>query len=121
MRAAAAVLVVFAVAALPIVIDHCTESCEMHRSAPVAAPTCHHAASSSAHIGAVPVPCGHDHQIVFATATASIAERNVASALSAVMPTAHQPIAPAANGDASHAGSPPPAVIGDRPTLHLRV
>jgi hypothetical protein len=54
-------VVALAIAALPLVLDRCAESCEAHRPTVTSAPACHHVTSTGAHIAQVPSSCGHDH------------------------------------------------------------
>ena len=54
-------MLALAAAALPVVLDRCAESCEMHRDAVASRPSCHHATSTATRIGQLPTPCGHDH------------------------------------------------------------
>jgi hypothetical protein len=60
-RIAVAAVLALAIAALPVVLDRCAESCEAHRNAVASTPACHHATSTGTHISQVPTPCGHDH------------------------------------------------------------
>src|SRR5882762_790343 len=62
-----------AIAALPIVLDRCAESCEAHRHTIASAPACHHASSTATHVAPVPTPCGHDHTGTTVTAATSSA------------------------------------------------
>ena len=57
----------FAVAALPVVLNHCATTCERHQNA-ATAPACHHASVSGSHLAAPPGACGHDHGDVVVTA-----------------------------------------------------
>lgn len=59
-RAATAAVVAVALAALPVLLDRCEASCDMHRPA-AEAPSCHHASPSAPRVGHAPAPCGHDH------------------------------------------------------------
>ena len=56
-RLAVAALLALAIAALPVVLDRCAESCEAHQHVVAATPACHHAASTGTHLltSAVPV------------------------------------------------------------------
>ena len=49
------------IAALPVVLDRCTESCEAHQNAVANTPLCHHVATTGAQISQEPARCGHDH------------------------------------------------------------
>src|SRR5438105_2097456 len=60
-RMAIAPVLALAIAALPVMLDRCTEACEAHRNAVANTPPCHHVASTGTHISQVPDPCGHDH------------------------------------------------------------
>jgi len=58
-RRVAAVLVLCAFSAAPVLVDWCAANCETARRAGI--PSCHHATSSTARISPTPVPCGQDH------------------------------------------------------------
>jgi len=59
-RMAVSAILALALAALPVVLGRCAESCEAHDFASTA-PTCHHAASPGVRLSHAPIPCGHDH------------------------------------------------------------
>jgi len=61
MRIAAVAVLAAAIAALPIVLDRCAESCEAHQHSAAAPPTCLHAAIPGTKISSAPTVCGHDH------------------------------------------------------------
>src|SRR4029077_17506540 len=71
MQPCVACVLALALAALPVVLDRCAQSCEAHRISVASAPACHHVVSGGAHLSQAPVPCGHDHN-----ATALSAARN---------------------------------------------
>lgn len=77
-----AVVLTLAVSGVPLVADWCALSCEVaHQSTQAAAPTCHHAASSTARLGQIPAPCSHDHHpVVVDAATTGVALRVVPAA-----------------------------------------
>jgi len=60
-RIATAIVVAFAVGALPLILDGCAGACDTHHDARASTPTCHHATPTTARIARVPTPCGHDH------------------------------------------------------------
>lgn len=60
-RVAVAAVLALTVAALPVVLDRCAESCEAHRDTIASAPACHHVTSTGTHVSEVPPSCGHDH------------------------------------------------------------
>src|SRR5438552_3390668 len=61
-RIATAAVLALAVAALPVILDGCVESCATRTSdTSAAAPACHHASSVVTAVGRVPLACGHDH------------------------------------------------------------
>ena len=60
-RIATAAVLAVAVAALPLMLDRCAESCDAHQSAVASTPACHHATSTGTHITQAPTSCGHDH------------------------------------------------------------
>jgi hypothetical protein len=67
MRFATAAALALAIAALPVVLDQCADSCEAHRLAIASTPTCHHSTSTGTRITQVPKRCGHDHNATAAT------------------------------------------------------
>jgi hypothetical protein len=69
-RGAVAGVLAIAIAALPVVLDRCAESCEAHANAVASTPTCHHVTSTGTRISPVPSPCGHDHNGTAVTAAA---------------------------------------------------
>ncbi len=60
-RLAFAPVLALAIAALPVILDRCAESCEAHRNAVASTPPCHHTTATGTHISQVPNRCGHDH------------------------------------------------------------
>ena len=66
-----AAVLALAVAAMPILLDHCAESCEAHHATVASTPACHHAGSTGTRVGHVPLPCGHDDAGVSAPAVKS--------------------------------------------------
>ena len=72
-RIAVAAVLALAIAALPAILDRCSESCEAHQNTVASTPACHHAASTGTHISQVPTPCGHDHNGTATTAANSSA------------------------------------------------
>jgi hypothetical protein len=67
-RVTVATLLALAVAALPLVLDRCADSCEAHQHIVASTPACHHAASTGTHLSNVPSRCGHDHNATALTA-----------------------------------------------------
>jgi hypothetical protein len=65
---AAAAVLALAVAALPLMLDRCAESCEAHPSSVASTPACHHATATGTHITKAPASCGHDHNGTAVTA-----------------------------------------------------
>jgi hypothetical protein len=59
-KIAVAAILSLSIGALPVVLDRCAESCEVH-AALTSAPSCHHLTSTASRIGQVPSPCSHDH------------------------------------------------------------
>jgi len=93
-RIVIATVLALAVAALPVVLDRCTESCEAHRDAVATAPSCHHGTSSTARFAPAPAPCGHDHSGPIATSAQGprVADRAFDSMVAAVeLPAALTP------------------------------
>jgi hypothetical protein len=68
-RLATAAVLATALVALPVVLDGCAASCEMHESAESAVPSCHHATSAAPRLTHAPGRCGHDHASVAAVST----------------------------------------------------
>jgi hypothetical protein len=60
-RIATAAMLMAALACLPVLLDHCSASCEAHQTDAAATPPCHHAQGAAAHVGHVPAACHHDH------------------------------------------------------------
>lgn len=83
MRIAIVAVLAVTVAALPLMLDRCSESCDAHQSA-VATPACHHVSSSGAHLTNAPASCGHDHNARVVTAAKSFAPTDRAFALTAL-------------------------------------
>jgi hypothetical protein len=72
-RIAVAACLALAVAALPMMLDRCSESCDAHRATVASTPACHHVVSAGPHITTAPAPCGHDHNGTAVAAAKSIA------------------------------------------------
>src|SRR2546425_13090999 len=70
-RMATAAVLALAVAALPVVLDRCAASCEMHHDTVASTPSCHHSTSRTVRIGRVPTPCGHAHNGTAVTSATS--------------------------------------------------
>jgi hypothetical protein len=90
LRAARMVIAAFlalSVAALPVLLDRCAESCELHGAIAANAPACHHAASTATQITRAPAPCGHDYNGTSVTAVKSVelTGRTFASVATAVI------------------------------------
>jgi hypothetical protein len=83
-RIAVAAVLALAVAALPIMLDRCAESCEAHQHTIASTSACHHATSTGLHLAPVPAPCGHDHNGTAVTAAKSFAPAGRAFALAAI-------------------------------------
>jgi hypothetical protein len=82
-RIATAAVLSVAVAALPLMLERCAESCDAHQSAVANAPACHHTASTGTHITKAPASCGHDHNAKAVTAAKSVAPTARAFAMTA--------------------------------------
>ena len=104
-RIVTAVFAALALMALPIVPDYCADSCEAHQAAAARAPTCHHAAPVAAHVGRVPVRCGHEHRVT--VATAAVIPMSVSSAPIAVVACVRMPLV-SLSFDRRLAGHSPP-------------
>ena len=50
-----------AVGSVPMVLDQCAATCEMHHASVASTPACHHSGTTGAHLGQTPGACGHDH------------------------------------------------------------
>jgi hypothetical protein len=86
-HAMTAIVVTFAIAALPLVMDQCAAACELARAdvATSSAPSCHHTSSPVAKVGGTPRRCGHEHQMARLTAAdATPAPRTLVSGLAMV-------------------------------------
>ena len=117
---------ILTVAAAPMVLDKCAVGCEAGQAASVSksTPTCHHDSASApeAHVGHVPVSCGHDH----AAAVAAIGGKQdsqghslLAAMLAVAGATAHLPTIDGRLGISVDSSQPAP-IVSDR-RLHLRI
>lgn len=88
-RIVVATVVALTIAALPVVLDRCTESCEAHQNAVASTPPCHHVAATGAQISQAPSRCGHDHSGTPVVAAKSPAPSERAFASTATVD--HQP------------------------------
>jgi len=50
-----------AVASVPLILDQCAATCEIHHDTVASTPACHDSGTGSAHLGQTPQSCGHDH------------------------------------------------------------
>jgi hypothetical protein len=121
-RIAIAAVLALAVAALPLMLDRCAESCDAHQSARAATPACHHATTTGTHVTTAPTSCGHDHNGSAVTAVKSFAPTG--RTFDFVIATGSQPslLPPAATELRFDPHSPPdasPALAGR--SLPLRV
>ncbi len=55
------------VASVPLLLDQCASTCEMHHETIASTPACHHSGSTGAHLGQMPGSCGHDHNTTSVT------------------------------------------------------
>jgi hypothetical protein len=97
LRFATAAALALAVAALPVVLDQCAESCEAHRGAMAGTPSCHHATPAGIRIKAVPTRCGHDHSGTAATSApgSTLADRSLDNVVATVaLPASVTPAMP---------------------------
>ncbi len=120
-RIAVAAVLVMAVAALPVMLDRCVESCDAHQTA-TATPPCHHTTSTGTHVSNVPSSCGHDHNGSAVTAAKRFAPTGRAFA-SIVSASSHVPVAPPAAANVRfepHAPPDPSSALTGR-SLPLRV
>ena len=121
-RIAVAAILTMAIAALPVVLDRCAESCEAHQGTVSSAPACHHATSTGTRISQVPTSCGHDHN-----GTAVVAAKSPAptgrSFDSIVAVESELSVAPAAAVDFRVRPHSPPrtSTTLDRRSLPLRI
>jgi hypothetical protein len=83
-RIAVAAVLALAVAALPLMLDRCAESCEAHQSLVANVPACHHVTSTGTHVTKAPASCGHDHSATAVTAAKSLAPTGRAFAFAAI-------------------------------------
>ena len=123
-RAATAAFVAVALAALPVLLDRCETSCDVHRAAAAAAasPSCHHGPPPGSRVGGSPAPCGHDHSGTVATAAVGAASptRGGASIVADVAPATASAHAAVVRFVRTHA--PPGLLTAFPPTpLPLRI
>lgn len=119
-KTAVAALLALAIAALPLVLDRCAESCELHAIA--STPACHHATSTGPHIKQLPTPCGHDHKGTTVAAAQGAAPTGRAFA-SIIAVGSHQTLMPsAAMSFRIRPDSPPDSTLTPGPhPLPLRI
>ena len=60
-RIALVAVLAIAVASVPLILDQCAATCEMHHETVASTPACHHSGTATPHLGQTPQPCGHDH------------------------------------------------------------
>jgi hypothetical protein len=121
-RLVVAALLCFAIAALPVVLDRCADSCEAHQHIAASTPACHHAASTGTHVSQVPSPCGHDHNATALTAAKRPAPTERAFDSSVAIDNAPaMPPAMAAGLRVRPHSSPDSSPTLDRRSLPLRV
>jgi hypothetical protein len=122
-RIAVVAVLALAIAALPIVLDHCTASCEMHRHTAVETTAgCHHLSPPHVRISSPPSPCGHDHTAV--VATSAVAPAKHANVLAHSLPACSGRIAAPDAGvvsSADYATSSPPTALPIALILPLRI
>jgi hypothetical protein len=111
-----------AVGSVPLVLDQCAATCEMHHESVASTPACHHSGATGAHLRRTPQPCGHDHNGTSVTPDGGSIPtiRNLAMG-TAIVP---MPISPAlvASSQTLHAHAPPgPSPQFDRRSLTLRI
>jgi hypothetical protein len=121
-RIVVAACLALAVAALPMMLDRCAESCDAHHATAAGTPACHHTVSTGPHITKAPAPCGHDHNGTAVTAAKSsvLTDRPFASL---AVSTSHLLIESPARVDVRISPHSPPETspsLGGR-TLPLRV
>jgi len=121
-RIATVAVLALAVAALPVVLDRCAESCEAHHDAVASTPSCHHATSAATRIGRVPAPCGHDHNSTVVTSAqgSTVASRSLDAMVAAVeMPAS---LVPATSHRRVLTHTPPgPSLTPEHCSLSLRI
>lgn len=88
MRVSTALVVAFAMATVPLVMDWCAASCEA--AAHASTPPCHHASLSGPRIGHSPTPRGHDHNATVTNVTPETV--SVGQGLIAVLTTTVDPV-----------------------------
>jgi len=121
-RIALVAVLAIAVASVPLILDQCAATCEMHHETVASTPACHHSGTASAHLGQTPQPCGHDHNGTSVTSDGGSIPtiRNFAMGTAIVL----MPISPALVGTSQtlHTYAPPgPLPQFDRRSLTLRI
>ena len=121
-RIALVAVLAIAVASVPLILDQCAATCEMHHETVASTPACHHSGTASAHLGQTPQPCGHDHNGTSVTPDGG----SIPTIRNFVMGTAIvlMPISPALVGTSQtlHTHAPPgPLPQFDRRSLTLRI
>ena len=121
-RIALVPVLAIAIAAVPLILDQCAATCEMHHETVASTPACHHSGTASAHLGRTPQPCGHDHSGSSVTPDGGSIPtvRNFAMGTAIAL----MPLTPAlvATSQTLHTHAPPgPSPQFDRRSLTLRI
>jgi hypothetical protein len=118
----AAVLAV-AVAAVPLMLDQCSATCEAHHDSVASTPACHHTGTTTAfHVGHAPNSCGHDHNGTLVTADNGLTATSrpfVASVAVVAIPV--NPALAISQHLRTHAPPGPESTLLDRRSLPLRI
>jgi hypothetical protein len=105
----------------PLMLDLCAGSCETHREGS-ATPTCHHAGSTTPHVGRAPAACGHDHSGNNGSTVVGSDRNSRVFAMSAAIMTVPIGSGVTAVPGYSRTHAPPgPATAFDQPSITLRV
>ena len=121
-RTVVAALLALAIAALPVILDRCADSCDAHQLVAASTPACHHAASTGTHVSKAPPRCGHDHNATALTAAKDAAPAGRAFSVSVAIDHESAIVFALAGGLRVRPHSPPgssPTI--DRRSLPLRV
>jgi hypothetical protein len=118
----AAVLAV-AVAALPLMLDQCSATCEAHHDSVASTPACHQTATATTFlVGHAPTSCGHDHNGTLVTADNGLTATSrplVASV--AIVPIPVSPAIAIKQHLRNHAPPGTASTLLDRSSLPLRI
>lgn len=117
-RVATALVLAVAVFTLPLALNECAATCELHQKSATAEPVCHHASPLIAKVGQWPMPCGHDHNGVVTTSATPLRSERAFTPFVALV-SSHAPAVAAFV--TTHSTNPLTGGLHDLPALRLSV